>query len=581
VLLALTLMLAAAVRIRGLASMPLWMDERFTLGASRLGFLDMIRAGDIVHPPVYPLMSHAALLLGEGEWLIRLPALAGGLLGILVVFGILRALGYRGTAHAGALLTALSVYHVYYSQEARGYTWMSALTGLTLLLAIRYVSRPRPLLLAGALTTSILACLFHYLGGVSSACLVLALAVFDVTRGLEADTRRSMTGAALVWLFFLAMGATVMVFLGENLIVFAGTLLKDPTTGLNVGPRFAAEHVGRWVGVGGGWGRWALAALAIGAIHALYKSPRRSGLVVLAALGPFAVFAAIPWVNAWEARYLTSAFVPVIVLCVLGFRGLAGALAFALHHRFSWSWRTTCIAVTVALTPFALRVGSATLHYASAPSKVYPLWTTTDFHLEHLFLQSRVDPWLIRSRSELDFNAEVDRDFGPALVPVPDWDATNNMRILAGPCEESFRMQSSRYLTNTRADEAIRVRVSRSRQQSRQQPRQQPRQQQSGNEGIEDPVCASSFIAEVSPRRLRSTGNEAHLVQFGRAAGRGFVAFQQVSWYCAEQRVQIDVMIRSPRLRLARRYLDEVLDRARCTPALPAGQSNRPGEPGE
>lgn len=553
VLLGATLALTVAFRSPGLATMPLWLDERLTLWTTELGILALLAGiGDIAHPPGYPALAGAALLLGDSEWLIRLPALAGGLCCVLVVFRLLRTLGYHAIAHLGSVCTAVSVYQIYYSQEARGYSWMSALTGLTLLLAIHHVRRPAPWRLAGCLTAALASCLFHYTAITGTAWLVAGLLSFDIVRALR-RTLEGRTPVLVTWGTLLTLGLFVLYELRDNLFVLMNTIPADATTRLNVGPRFLAAHAALWLGLGSQNEKWAAVLLGAGALQVVIRAPRVGWLVLLAAIGPFIVLAILPWNSAYGARYAMAALVPVVVLCSVAL-AIPGELTGLVLRRWRvWSERLPCAVSALTVGAFIFAIVSAALQYVSHPAKIGALRTTSDLHMDHLALQSRVFPWLIRSRGQPARRYLMLR-FGGARIPVSRWPVNKDVRSLIGPDQRPLAWSHSIYFRNPFADESIRIRVGESRDQTR------------GSVRIERPVTSESFVAFIEAKRLTASKTRALLIRFARAETKEPIAFQQVSWYCARRRVQVDVTIHSARLADARRYLDDVLARADCDP---------------
>ena len=114
-----------ALRVAGLGQ-DLWIDE--------LATLDDLRAmspGDLVssytsanqHVLNSLLVWASIRIFGEAEWSVRLPALLFGVATIPAMYwlGRLARLG-RGAALGGSALLALSYHHIWFSQNARGYT---------------------------------------------------------------------------------------------------------------------------------------------------------------------------------------------------------------------------------------------------------------------------------------------------------------------------------------------------------------------------------------------------------------------------------------------------------------------------
>lgn len=118
------LLLALALRLWKLDG-GLWYDEIITL----------VR---FVRPPVgeiltsfpnqnqhmlYSLLAHGAVaLFGEGTWQVRLPAALFGVAGIWALFMLVRHLAGTREALLAAALMTFSYHHVWFSQNARGYS---------------------------------------------------------------------------------------------------------------------------------------------------------------------------------------------------------------------------------------------------------------------------------------------------------------------------------------------------------------------------------------------------------------------------------------------------------------------------
>jgi len=125
-LLALTIVIATALRLFRLGSQSFWIDEFFTLQNVAVG-LDTVTATALTvnnAPPLYFfLVWPFRALLGEAEWVLRLPSAICGILSVPLLFQLtLKWSRCRRTALIAALLLALNPLHLWYSQEARNYT---------------------------------------------------------------------------------------------------------------------------------------------------------------------------------------------------------------------------------------------------------------------------------------------------------------------------------------------------------------------------------------------------------------------------------------------------------------------------
>src|SRR5690606_26058856 len=77
------------------------------------------------------------------EAVLRLPSLIAGLLGILAMFGVLRTIHSNTAGLAGALMVAVSPFHISHSQHARYYTLLMLFATLTLWMCYLAVTRRR------------------------------------------------------------------------------------------------------------------------------------------------------------------------------------------------------------------------------------------------------------------------------------------------------------------------------------------------------------------------------------------------------------------------------------------------------
>jgi mannosyltransferase len=123
-LLGVLVLVGTTLRLHGLDS-NLWYDEIRSL-------IDSVRAplGQIVtHFPsnndhlLYSVLANLSIAaFGEHAWTLRLPAALFGIAAIPMLYMLGRAVTTRLEALAAAALLAVSYHHVWYSQNARGYT---------------------------------------------------------------------------------------------------------------------------------------------------------------------------------------------------------------------------------------------------------------------------------------------------------------------------------------------------------------------------------------------------------------------------------------------------------------------------
>ncbi len=216
----LVILAAWALRVLGLGSRPLWVDEAFSLWMTRPAPPHLIAKAIQIdqHPPLYYLTLKAWVgLFGSSEWAMRSLSAFWGLLTVPLAY--VTARGLLRDARAALLvaaLVALSPFHVRYAQEARMYT-MLAFWGLASLylttrlpphasrltphaLRITHYSRRTmlfPLLLG---TSAALAALTHGLGLLVPLTVALSLVLIRPPRRYPLI---ALAAFALLWLPWL------------------------------------------------------------------------------------------------------------------------------------------------------------------------------------------------------------------------------------------------------------------------------------------------------------------------------------------------------------------------------------------
>ena len=204
-------LLGAFLRFYHLGLQSLWLDELASWSLSKnVGVLPYLldRARYDPHPPGYQiLLIFVERYLGDSETVLRLPSAMAGTIAIPVLFALGRRMYSARVGLSVALLLAVSWAPIYFSQEARSYTFTLLATLVTFLLwfplfASQHgrVTAPRRWTIAYAAAAIVLLYL-HYYG-----MLIVfgqALAALWLLRGSRKDLRRLLITYGLVLLAFL------------------------------------------------------------------------------------------------------------------------------------------------------------------------------------------------------------------------------------------------------------------------------------------------------------------------------------------------------------------------------------------
>jgi 4-amino-4-deoxy-L-arabinose transferase-like glycosyltransferase len=137
--------LAALLRVWGLGTRDLWLDEAFSVLYARLDWsavIDLRRAG--TNPPLYHfLLCGWVEVFGSSEAAVRAPSVICGVLSVWAVYRLGRRLWDRPTGLWAAGLLGVSNMAVAYSQEARFYALIELVAILSTWAAYAWVRTPR------------------------------------------------------------------------------------------------------------------------------------------------------------------------------------------------------------------------------------------------------------------------------------------------------------------------------------------------------------------------------------------------------------------------------------------------------
>jgi uncharacterized membrane protein len=173
-LLVLVVLVGAALRFYGLDVQSLWNDELSSWEQSHQRTLAEVIAVGVrpdVHPPGYQvLLYYVERWLGDSEEALRFPSAVAGVLAIVAVFFLGKQLYSQREGLIAAALVAFSYQPIYYSQEARAYSFLLLFSILSshfwFRIAGRLEARRAPDLPSqvGYVACAIVAIYLHYFG---------------------------------------------------------------------------------------------------------------------------------------------------------------------------------------------------------------------------------------------------------------------------------------------------------------------------------------------------------------------------------------------------------------------------------
>lgn len=185
VVLAIFLIWGAFLRIQNLAGTSIWLDEATTVlqcEAILEHGVPLLPNGVVFwesFPGVY-LQSIGFFFLERPHWAVRVPSLIAGLVGILLIFLLLkRVTGSSMTALAGAFLMAFFHEQIMWSRQGRPYIFMQALLLATMCFFVVWQERRDKRWIVLAALTSLLAAFTHRAGYVAILMLIILVVTHD------------------------------------------------------------------------------------------------------------------------------------------------------------------------------------------------------------------------------------------------------------------------------------------------------------------------------------------------------------------------------------------------------------------
>ncbi len=400
-LLAVTL-LAAGLRFYHLAAPSLWVDEILTWNMIKPGadlhFWPQI--WDAIQAPLYLLFVWPLVRIQENEWMLRLPAAVIGVVTV-PIFGLFlsRFLDRRAT-RLGTLLLAISPFHIWYSQEGRGYSF---LIFFVVLLGLAFWSMldkgpdlKRALAFALAGTGAVL----------SNMSAVFLLAGMGLTVLLFERPRKPRHW----WLWVVALG-TVVLFSGPWILKASGIWAIDRILpGVDTGLSLRGQTTFSPLAI-----PYSLFTFFFGhsfgpSLRELHQPDR---LAVLKTYLPQLVLGAIPVGMGllWSLRYLGKkrifllvlVFVPVLLLALLAIRNIK-----------PWNPRYVAVVFPFLLGLVALGLTRLPGHWARVSGilmVILSFWSLGGYYFSPRYVKADI-------RSAVTIVNEKNTQQEPVLVPV-------------------------------------------------------------------------------------------------------------------------------------------------------------------
>jgi mannosyltransferase len=367
--LGLLLLAAGILRFYKLNS-PLWLDEVVALVQSyREPFWQILTKfpGHFPHP-LYGQLAHGSLsVFGESAFSIRLPAALFGIAGIFYFYRFSRRFSGHGEALLGAALFAVSYHHIYFSQDARGYTVYLLLALIATGLLLDILDRMRWSASLAYVVAAVLAAYAQTAGLILPPAQVgLSLVIVSITpkthRPNGARARQLIFILGLTILFALLLYGPIL----RDSLTFASHETLHPSGTPDSGPvgNLLAEFLN---GLKSSFANWpVLVAAGLVGVVGLVNFGRRHSVALALLTVPMLLLAVIATITSvpMHARYFLLLLIPGYLV---GTRGIVWISKKIAEYFPRWDRVQTPAAVAlVILAALPLR------NYYSRPKQDFP-----------------------------------------------------------------------------------------------------------------------------------------------------------------------------------------------------------------
>ena len=331
--------IALVLRIPGL-DYGLWYDEIWTLlDFVRLTVPEIISsARDLNNHVLFSLSAHfTTSWFGESVWAFRLPAMVFGVLSVPAMFYLGLQLTSRREALLATTFLVFSYHHVWFSQNARGYSGVTLGTIIASILFVWLIttSKPRARLVAGYAIVAALTAWMHLTGSliiISHGLVWLGLVMGPASRGRFRE--------ALPCAVALTLSAALVLLLYSPIFV---QLMASFNPASAVAPAHFEWESGAWtsgeflkgiaIALPGSWvaAIVVLVVLVAGVAGSLKRGFVAAGMVLFPVLVPIAV--AMMAMNVFFPRFIFCALPFILFVGVTGGFRLASIVTPFLSQR--------------------------------------------------------------------------------------------------------------------------------------------------------------------------------------------------------------------------------------------------------
>jgi mannosyltransferase len=336
---------------------PLWYDEILTVETHlRLPWSGMVTDYSMNHHYFHDLFAKASMdVFGDSTWAVRLPAMLFGLGAIAAMWVLARDIAGPGPAHVTALLLAVSYHHIWFSQNARGYTALALFSTLAMVLFLRGMRNPRiatwagfGLCMAAAIFTHLTGAFFFVALGVVWIGVLIARRGHAPAGSVRYPVIGGAIGVAVTCLVYLPLISGVLATIGDVATTSSVDVMQEYQNPLWTMVEAIRTGVGGTAVLMTAVGVAVVGLIALGSAVAQRTEPLFPLSVALSIAVTVAILMALG-MRIWP-RFFFVDIGFLMLLVVLGVRRISGIISQALESRLGGAVYPAAVVSMVAIS---------------------------------------------------------------------------------------------------------------------------------------------------------------------------------------------------------------------------------------
>lgn len=303
------------LRIYHLGFQSMWGDEIGLAIIAQKDILTILKTYD-TNPPLSFLITHFFMKISNSDFVLRLPAAIFGISSIYVIYTLAKSFFNKNVGLLSAFLLTISVYHINYSQDIKGYAGFLFFSLVSLYFLLKLIENPSKRFLMGFILVNILNLYTHYFAIFVITIEIIIFIVFIL------DKRNSNNFKKLILFFFINI-LIIGIFFIPILQGFKGAITEVIGVKPNFNLGFFKNLICRY-GAGNGINFFIYSIFFIIGLISMYLKDRKQLFIFIIWLAfPFIALSFMNLKHFFHIRYLIFTFPVFLIIIAKGISAVA------------------------------------------------------------------------------------------------------------------------------------------------------------------------------------------------------------------------------------------------------------------